>query len=89
MEGQDQPQDIGAVVNAVNIDFGFIRGGMLDVGRLEVIFPVLVAQFKLRQFILLKIFFRAVEFILGFKESRALVAATLIDSDQGLDFPAV
>lgn len=53
------------------------------------IFPVLVTQFKLGQFFPLKIFFRAVEFILGFKESRALVAATLIDSDQGLGFPAV
>ena len=47
MESQDQSQDIGAVVNAVKIDFGFIRGRMLDVGRLEVIFPVLVAEFKL------------------------------------------
>ena len=43
MEGQDQPQDIGAVVNAVEIDFGFIRGSVSKGSGLEVIFPVLVA----------------------------------------------
>ena len=48
MEGQDQAQDIRAVEDAVKIDLGEIRGGMVEIRRLEMIFPVLVAQFKLR-----------------------------------------
>jgi hypothetical protein len=41
------------VVDTVEIDFGFIGGGVFEGGRLEVILPVLIAKFKLRELFLL------------------------------------
>jgi len=79
MEGQDQPQDIGAVVNAVNIDFGFIRGGMLDIGRLEVIFPVLVVDFELRTFLFHQRPLGWVQLSKRLDTMRAVIVWTLMD----------
>jgi len=47
VKGQDEAEDIGAVVDTVEIDFRFIGGGVFEGWRLKVILPVLITKFKL------------------------------------------
>jgi hypothetical protein len=77
------------VVDTVEVDFGFIGGGVFEGGRLEVILPVLIAKFKLRELFLLQLFFRGIELVDGLEEGGAVIIAALVDGKQGLFFPTV
>jgi len=49
MEGQDQAQQIRTAVNAGQVEGGGVRSGRMKLNGLEVILPVLIAQFELRE----------------------------------------
>lgn len=69
------------------IDSGFIRLGMKEFIRLVMIFPVLIAEFKLGGSCFPDGEFRGVKLIKSLDAMMAVIVAAFIDSDLSADLP--
>lgn len=87
VKGEDKTEDVGSIVDFREIDFGIIRLGMIKFVWLVVIFPILIAEFKLRSAFLLKGTFRGIKLIKGLGAMLAVIVRAFIDSDLFSLFP--
>jgi len=79
IEGQDQAEDILAVMDSGQFDQGLVRRRVLKFIGSEMILPVLVSELKLGTLHLHQFPFRRIEFGDGLEAMRALVVRALMD----------
>lgn len=89
VKGQDQAKDVRGSVNACQIDGEAFGCGWRKLRRSEVIFPILIAQFELRQTHLLQESFIPFQGVFLLPVMGAAVVITLVDSAIGATLPAV
>jgi hypothetical protein len=89
VEGQDQPQQIGRAMNAGQVDGGRFGSGRGQLGRGEMIFPILVAELELGEAQLLQKPFAGAEGPELLEVMGAAVAGALVEGAVGTLFPAV
>lgn len=87
IEGQDKAEDVFGVVDSCKIDRWSLRCGMDKFLGFIVIFPVLIAEFKLGTAFFLQRSFRLVEFGKRLDAMLTVIVATLIDRDLFPVFP--
>lgn len=87
VKGEYKAKDVGSIVDFSKIDFGIIRLGMVKFVGLVMIFPILIAELKLRVAFLLKGTFSGIKLIEGLSTMRAVIITAFIDSDLFALFP--
>lgn len=87
VKGEYKAKDVGSIVDFSKIDFGIIRLGMVKFVGLVMIFPVLIAELKLRAAFLLKGTFSGIKLIKCLSTMKAIIIRTFIDSDIFAHFP--
>lgn len=89
MEGQDQTEDVGTAMDASQSDRQWEGCGRLELGQLEMILPVLVAQLELGRAQFLQEAFLPMESGFSLQIERTAVIITLIDGAVRALLPAI
>lgn len=87
VKSEDKSEDIGSIVDFREIDFWFIRLGMIKFVWFVMILPVLIAELKLRVKLFLKGTFSGIKLIEGLSTMKAIIVTAFIDSDIFAHFP--
>jgi hypothetical protein len=87
VKSEDKSEDIGSIVDFREIDFWFIRLGMIKFVWFVMILPVLIAELKLRVKLFLKGTFSGIKLIEGLSTMKAIIVRAFIDSDIFAHFP--
>ena len=88
VEGQHQAQHVGRTVQAGEVDGGPVRSGRGELGRLKMVFAILIAQLELGGTELLQQLFVPVQGLLLLEVVRTTLARTFVEGTVDTLFPA-